>query len=187
MADITGTNGPDTLTGTDLVDRIYGESGKDHLLGGTVQDTLIETLWRGSGDNLLLMGNGVFACGNEGTNSFFFNGDSLGSAGSDDPVIHDISAAEGNHLVFQTDLETGVFACIGASAFSGSGNSEARFSGPEQVQVDADGDGSVDQAFRIAGNTADHQLTTTDFVWFWSDARALDQGRCGTVGANMLV
>ncbi len=64
-----------------------------------------------------------------------------------------------------TGLETGSFAYIGAAAFSGAGNSEARFAGPRQIQVDADGDGSVDQAFLVDGVTAANLLTSSDSVW----------------------
>ncbi len=46
--------------------------------------------------------------------------------------------------VFATGLETGSFAYIAAAAFSGGGNSEARFAGSRQIQVDDDGDGVVD-------------------------------------------
>ena len=52
-----------------------------------------------------------------------------------------------------------------AAAFSGGGNSEARYDGPRQIQVDQDGDGNVDQAFLIDGVTNAGLLTATDFVW----------------------
>ena len=52
-----------------------------------------------------------------------------------------------------------------AAAFSGGGNSEARFDGARQVQVDQDGDGSADINFLVNGVTAANLLTATDFVW----------------------
>jgi len=68
-------------------------------------------------------------------------------------------------LVFASGLETGSVAYIGSAAFSGGGNSEARFAGDGQIQVDDDGDGNVDQAFLMTGVTAANLLTATDFVW----------------------
>lgn len=59
----------------------------------------------------------------------------------------------------------GSFAYIGASSFSGGGNSEARFASQELVEVDRDGNGSVGQAFRLEGLTAANLLTQNDFLW----------------------
>ena len=71
----------------------------------------------------------------------------------------------GTSAELPTGLEAGAFAYVGAAAFSGGGNSEARFAGPRQIQVDQDGDGSVDQAFLVDGVTAANLLTATDFLW----------------------
>ncbi len=68
-------------------------------------------------------------------------------------------------LVFSTGQEVGTFTYGDAASFSGSGNSEARFDGAQQVQVDRDGDGSADIAFKMSGLTAANQLTATDFDW----------------------
>ncbi len=56
-------------------------------------------------------------------------------------------------------------AAVRIAAFSGGGNSEARYAGPRQIQVDQDGDGAVDQAFLMDGVTAANLLTATDFLW----------------------
>ena len=45
------------------------------------------------------------------------------------------------------------------------GDSESRFVGARQVQVDQDGDGAVDQAFLVNGATEAGLLTATDFLW----------------------
>ncbi len=47
----------------------------------------------------------------------------------------------------------------------GSGNSEARFAGGEQLQVDHDGDGATDISILVGGPTAANPLTGTDFLW----------------------
>ena len=77
-----------------------------------------------------------------------------------------LGAANGaDKLVFATGLEVGSFAYVGAAAFSASGESEARFAGPTEVQVDRDGDGTTDYAVRIADLDSADQLTATDFLW----------------------
>ncbi|MEQ8653772.1 MAG: hypothetical protein RIC87_15020, partial [Kiloniellales bacterium] len=87
------------------------------------------------------------------------------------PIIRDfdgelVNGANGeDKLVFATGLETGSFAYIGAAAFSGGGNSVARFVGVRQIEVDQDGDGTSDNAFLVDGVTNAGQLTATDFVW----------------------
>ena len=62
-------------------------------------------------------------------------------------------------------METGSFAYIGAAAFSGGGDSEARFAGGGILQVDSDGNGLADVILEIARLTAADQLTATDFLW----------------------
>ncbi len=65
-----------------------------------------------------------------------------------------LGAGDGaDKLVFANGLEIGGFTYIEAAAFSGNGNSEARFAGIRQTQVDQDGNGSVDQAFLLDGLT----------------------------------
>ncbi|MEQ8654720.1 MAG: hypothetical protein RIC87_19805, partial [Kiloniellales bacterium] len=99
------------------------------------------------------------------------DGTPLGTGGSGGPTVRDfdgelVNGANGeDKLVFATGLETGSFAYIGAAAVSGGGNSEARYDGVRQVQVDQDGDGTTDQAFLINGLTGANLLTATDFVW----------------------
>jgi len=60
---IAGTNGNDTLTGTDGDDLIYGYDGNDHLFGGNGHDTLSggagnDHLWGGWGNDALYGGDG---------------------------------------------------------------------------------------------------------------------------------
>ncbi len=98
----------------------------------------------------------------------FRNDDALGSGG---PVICDfdgeiVGAGNGeDKFVFATGLETGASSYIGGASFSGGGNSEARFEGPRQIQVDQYGDGAADQAFLVDGTLSASVLTASDFVW----------------------
>ncbi len=79
--------------------------------------------------------------------------------GSGGPVIRDFDGELANgangedKLVFAIGLEVGSFTYIEAAAFSGGGNSEARYAGSRQIQVDQD------------GVTAVNLLTEKDFIW----------------------
>ncbi|MEO1193394.1 MAG: calcium-binding protein [Pseudomonadota bacterium] len=156
--DLRGFTGADTLSARDGDDRLFG--GGD---GGTMEGE--------SGNDTLYMGQDDVAFGGSGMDNFRFNGASLGFGGSGGPVIRDFDGEDfpgGNgedKLVFATGLEVGSFAYINGQAFSASGNSEARFAGNRQLQVDQDGDGTVDQAILIDGFSIAGRLTATDFVW----------------------
>ncbi len=108
------------------------------------------------------------ALGGSGEDAFLFNDSNLGSGG---PVIRDFDGVSANgangedKIVYATGLGGGSFTYIDGAAFSGGGNSEARYAGPRQIQVDQDGDGVTDQAFLVDGVTAANLLTATDFVW----------------------
>ncbi|GAB5471801.1 MAG: calcium-binding protein [Rhodospirillales bacterium] len=164
---ILGNNANNVLRGFGGEDVIEGGDGDDRLFGGAE----IDRLYGGSGSDLILMQEGDVVFGGADADSFRFNGDTLGKFGSGGPVIRDfdgerLNAGNGeDKLVFDTGLETGTFAYIGAAAFSGGGDSEARFDGNRQVQVDQNGDGIADIAFEIQKLTAANQLTATDFVW----------------------
>ena len=144
---LSGFSGDDLLEGNDGGDALSGGSGFDRLEGDSGQDSLLmdeaEVLFGGSSGNL-----------------FRFDGNALGSGGPGGPAVRDfdrvlLNAANGeDKLVFSSGLETGSFAYIGSSAFSGDGDSEARFAGTRQVQVDQDGDCVTDQAFSWAASPA---------------------------------
>ncbi|GAB5471890.1 MAG: hypothetical protein Kilf2KO_49200 [Rhodospirillales bacterium] len=75
-------------------------------------------------------------------------------------------ATSQDSLVFVTGLETLAFSYIESAAFDAAGNSQARFDAAlGQVEVDSDGDGAVDMAFRLQGQSLASQLTATDFLW----------------------
>lgn len=165
---LEGNTGDNDLRGLDGADSMTGGLGDDRLFGGADADRLEGE----SGADLILMESGDVAFGGSGQDSFRFNGEPLGNAGSGDPVIRDFAGIAVNDevgtqdkLVFAAGLEVGSFSYIGEAAFSGGGNSEARFNGPRQIQVDQDGDGSTDQAFQLDGITAANRLTSSDFIW----------------------
>ncbi len=92
---------------------------------------------------------------------FGMTGDGKGSGGT---VVMDfengiLAAASGDKLVFQGGvLESGF-------EYGGAGNSQARFAGPTQMQVDSDGDAAI--AFRIESLSSNGHLTATDFPVLW--------------------
>lgn len=145
MARLTGTNGPDTLFGTQANDRIYGlgsthslvgNDGNDRIYGGIGYDF---RLFGGSGSDQIFGGldRDLILCGDSGNDRI------LGEGGS------------------------GAF--IGASDFTGNGTPEARFvdrgSNDGRLQVDVDGDGNANFSARLEGVTAVSQLTSSDFLF----------------------
>ncbi len=164
---VQGNSGNNLLRGLTGNDTLIGGLGDDDLFGGPGADRFEG----GGGADTLHLATGDVAFGGSGKDDFYFNGDPLGDGGTGGPVLRDfdgelVNAANGeDKLVFTTGLEVGAFAYVGSAAFSGGGNSEARYAGPRQVQVDRDGDGVVDQAFLINGLTAPNLLTESDFIW----------------------
>ncbi len=174
--DGTGNSLDNTVEGNSASNRLAGNQGADHLLGGGGGDILFggnggDTLEGGGGSDTLFVGKDDTAFGGTGGDDFRFNSGALGVDGSGGPLIGDFDG-EGlgrqngaDKLVFATGLESGSFSYIGASAFSGDGNSEARFAGNRQVEVDRDGDGAADIFFLVEGLTQAGALTSSDFVW----------------------
>lgn len=109
MADITVTNGVDTPTGSDFLDRIYGVSSNDTLFGADGNDSL----YVASGRDLIFGASGLVSfdgCYANDGDSFRHNGEDLGSGGSGGPVICDFHPTLGcafppDALVFATGLE----------------------------------------------------------------------------------
>ncbi|GAB5470326.1 MAG: hypothetical protein Kilf2KO_33560 [Rhodospirillales bacterium] len=176
FVDRFGASGSDSLAGAEGGDRLMGASGDDLLRGFAGDDYLVgvegeDRLEGGGGDDTLLLSSGDRVFGSSGRDSFRFDGNNLDAAGSGGPLVSDFDGASlgaGNgtdKLAFATGLETGSFTYVGDATFSGGGNSEARFDGNHRVQVDHDGDGTVDVIFRIEGLTNAGQLTATDFIW----------------------
>ncbi len=164
---IEGNSGKNTLRGNGGDDRILAGEGNDALYGGQGEDRMEGE----SGNDNIRMGSGDVAFGGPGKDDFIFSGASLGMAGSDGPVIRDFDGVTANDangedkIVYATGLEVGSFSYIDGATFSGGGNSEARFGGARQIQVDQDGDGLADQAFLVDGVTAANRLTSSDFMW----------------------
>ncbi|SHK39362.1 Ca2+-binding protein, RTX toxin-related [Roseomonas rosea] len=126
-----------------------GGAGNDTLLGGGGADTLIG----GSGSEYLTGGGGA--------DRFVFTAGSSTAASPD--RIMDFGAGD-DRLVFQ-DMLRGDFTFLGAGAFTGGHESEARFvDGPDLLQVDANGDGATDAVINLHGvSLAD--LSAKDFAW----------------------
>lgn len=85
MAEITGTPGNDTLTGTDRADRMFGYVGNDTLDGGGGHDELSG----GEGDDTLFGGDGNdIVSGDEGADTLYggAGNDVLWSDGDDDLI-----------------------------------------------------------------------------------------------------
>jgi len=139
---VDGKGGRDILEGNDGNDILVGGGGKDTLTGGSGADRFV---WRDLGE------------GNAG-------------AGAAD-VITDFSQAEGDRISFANiDAVSGGgtanddFTFIGQSGFSGTAG-ELRFAfdgaGDTIVQLDVDGDASVDMSVRLTGEI---ELTAGDFL-----------------------
>ncbi len=163
---LIGNTEANSLQGLVGDDRIFGGAGDDVLAGGSGTDQLRAH----SGADTLMMESGNAAFGGSGADWFLFDGSNLGSGGTGRPILRDldgVSLGAGNgadKLVFASGLEVGSFAYVGAAAFSG-GRSEARYDGSRRIEVDQDGDGTLDQAFLVDGVTDAGLLTASDFLW----------------------
>ena len=142
-----GANG----TGNALNNVLMGNSGKNVLDGGGGSDTLIAN----GGSDVLI--------GGAGADHFVFTAASSTQASISDFNVLDGGAAEGDLLDF-VGLLTGTFGYIGAASFSGTDNTEARFTAGA-VQLDFNGDGISDLTIKLAGLTTETQLSSTDFLF----------------------
>jgi Ca2+-binding RTX toxin-like protein len=134
---VNGGAGADTILGGDLADTLIGAGGVDTLTGGGAADQFRFTAVVGGSDIVT-----------------DFSGDTAFSGG----------AGDGDVLAFLS-LQTGVFNYVGAAAFSNAGNSEARFAAANTLEVDTNGDGTLDITLTLTGFTAATQLTNADFLW----------------------
>jgi chitinase len=147
----TGNGLANTLIGNSRANGLSGLDGNDILsgLGGN------DTLTGGNGDDTL--------SGGSGADAFVFTNLSVGN-----DTITDFNGLNGTSRVGDTlrfeGLRTGTFAYIGADAFTNSGNSQARVEG-SSVQIDADGNGTVDITIALTGLSSALQLVATDFVF----------------------
>lgn len=157
---VIGTSQNDRITSEGGVNEFYGGSGDDYLDGGGAG------ILRGSSGNDTLVGAAGTddLQGGTGADVFLFN---EAAAGAD--LIADFNGveggvAEGDVIAFGPGLLTGTFAYLGAAAFTGTGNSEARVTGG-QVLVDLDGDTVTDLTLTLTGLTSETELTAADFVF----------------------
>lgn len=134
---INGGAAADTILGGDLADIIIGAGGIDTLTGGGAADQFRFTAVAGANDTI------TDFSGDTGFNSLPGDGDVLAFLG----------------------LQTGVFSYVGAAAFVNNGNSQARFAAANTLEVDTNGDGTLDITLTLTGFTAATQLTNADFLW----------------------
>ncbi len=176
-ASLTGNSLDNRLSGNALDNRLVGMEGDDLLRGGEGDDRLTggvgnDKLQGELGDDTLVIGIDDRAFGGSGNDAFRFNASALANAASSGPLIRDFNGRDfsggsgQDSFVFGTGLESGTFVYRDGAAFSAAGNSEARLAQDGRVEVDSDGDGLRDLAFRVFGLTAANQLTASDFVWF---------------------
>jgi Ca2+-binding RTX toxin-like protein len=148
---LVGQVGADRITASgSTAINIFGGQGNDTIAGGLGADTLDG----GAGRDVLT--------GNAGNDIFVFRGINHALPATPD-IITDFNA-DGDILNFLA-MQTGVFAYRGASAFTASRNSEARFDNATKLlQVDANGDGATDLAV-VLENVNASRLSAADFLW----------------------
>ena len=140
--DIYGTTGDETLTGTNLVNRIYAGTGNDLLIGSGTNDTLYggignDTLQAGAGQDILIGGSGKTTfiagtagdtlIGGTGQNTFEINlGD--GQTTLDDSVNTRSGKAALDTIQFGAGINAGTlnFTHQGADMLIGYGNASDR-------------------------------------------------------------
>ena len=134
---VNGGAAADIIKGGDANDLLVGAGGNDQLTDGGGADQF-RTLNLLSGTDTILDFSGITA---------FADG-----------------AGDGDRLVF-SGLLTGVFNYIDGAAFSNTGNSEARFSAANTLEIDTNGDGASDITLTVTGLAAAGNLVDADFLW----------------------
>lgn len=145
---LLGQNGHDTLSGGAGHDDLHGGNGDDMLEGGAGNDALNggtrnDTLWGGTGQDTLT--------GGAGADLFVFHSVADSTQAAPDRIrdftpgddLIDLTASAFNGLDF-----------IGTDAFSATGQAEVNISYTStaaRIQLDIDGNGSLDMQINIAG------------------------------------
>lgn len=180
-----GGIGDDRFYGGESDDRLRGRSDGDSLVGGLGDDFLdgqgddaaADWLFGGSGQDTLVFNDNDTATGGSGGDTFGFNGDETGTLGGGGTLealvmLEDFagaSMATGSNqgtLAFTSGLLSGSFTYLEAAAFTGGGNTQARFDeGRGQLEGDLDGDGTADIAAAMTSVSLAAQLTAGDFVF----------------------
>lgn len=140
----SGGRGRDQITGNGAGNGLDGNRGRDVLSGGSGDDTL-----RGGGQADRLIGGrgGDNLSGGGGGDTFVFAAGDSNPANGD--YISDFRGADRIDLRAFDDLDF-----IESDAFGADGQGEVRYvieDGETVVAVDADGNGTADLAFRLAG------------------------------------
>ncbi len=171
---ITGNAGSDTFFGMEGNDTLLGQGGNDFLYGNMGNDSL----WGGNGDDVLLGEHGSDALLGEAGKDYLDGGmgnDSLrGGSEADTFAWSYIAAMKGDSdrvMDFEKGLDKLDFSAIDAKpamagdqalafvfqgAFTGGGQGSVRYEWADNstwVQVDADGDGSMDLNIELVGQT----------------------------------
>lgn len=170
---VTGTNGPDTLKGTNSVDTIYGNGGDDRIHGYKGDDTLYggrgdDRIWGGSGDDSIYAWHGnnhvsggdgsdiIYATGDPENNDVDYN-NLKGYNGNDKFIVRDsgatIRGGGGNDIVDAiADAGFGGFLI-----YTGSGDDYARVVDNQAEVFGGDGDDKL-----IATGEAVHEVFGED-------------------------
>ncbi|SMX39538.1 calcium-binding protein [Maliponia aquimaris] len=175
---LNGNAGSDTIFAGDGNDIVVGQDGNDYLDGGADNDTMDggaddDTLEGGAGNDILRGRGGEddlagglgmdLLTGGPGADNFVFRALAESVVGANRDQVLDFE--QGADLIVVAGLSPGVFEFRGTLPFAPSGNPELRLfetaTGSTIVQVDADGNGSVDAEIRVADVTG---LTAVDFV-----------------------
>ncbi|HEY9080489.1 beta strand repeat-containing protein [Magnetovibrio sp.] len=151
IENVVGSDHNDTLTGTNDANVISGGAGNDWLNGRAGNDTL-------SG------GAGADSCmGGAGSDIFRYTSTSDSTSAAKD-VILDFDATDANEDIYLSGMLTGIFNWLGAGAFTGGNNTEARFDdGTDLLQIDTNGDATVDMEITLT-NVSLADLDATDFT-----------------------
>ncbi|CAN5325808.1 calcium-binding protein [soil metagenome] len=144
---------------------LTGNTGADHIvLGGAAVDTIMggdrADQLTGAGSNDVLTGGGL-------ADLFRYTNTVVGI-----DTITDFSgvtafgggAGDTDRLAFVGQL-AGTFDYIEGASFSAGGNSQARFAGANTLQVDTNGNGTVDITISLQSFTVATQLVNGDFLW----------------------
>jgi Ca2+-binding RTX toxin-like protein len=157
-------SGIENIEGSENADSITGDSGVNFLFGLEGNDTLIG----GGGDDKLFGESGADTL-TGGTGSDHFIYESSFDSGIDSfDTITDFEAGGAGTAVDFIDISAnvqGTFSFVGAetAAFSGSGNSSARFNDASKIlEIDADGDAVKDMEIQL-NNVTGSNLGAEDF------------------------
>ena len=168
---LRGWNGYDTLFGGDDLDYLYGDAGNDGLYGQGGNDVMdggggVDTLRGWNGNDTLFGGTDRdFLYGDAGSDSYKYTATNQSMIGNGDQIFG-FDANDSSEDIVLDGLLSGVFAYLGsvANAFTGTGNTEARFNdATDLLQFDTDGNGVADMEMTLNGVSLAN-LDASDFT-----------------------